>query len=116
MTPNISIRANFWFGTLGGRRRSLRVQRVLELALGHLGAVGDVALAGPRGKLVLGRAAVAGPGACGLGAALGAPGRVLAAHRRGAFAFSARADMRLALGFLLIGFALRLLALAARQA
>src|SRR5439155_25173369 len=79
------------------------------LPLGHFRAAGNVLRLGAPVELLLGGRPIARPGAGGLASACGRLPGVLSAHGAAAFAASARADVRLALTFLLSGFAARLL-------
>src|SRR4051794_25842766 len=87
---------------------------VLQLLLGHPRAALNAFRFGSPIKFRLGR-----PAACTrarrLAAALGPVPRVLAAHGAAALATAARADVRLAFAFLLIGFAPRFLVLGLAQ-
>src|SRR5947207_3408949 len=86
------------------RNFAVSTHRVLQLLLGHLGAALYALRLGAPIKFRLGRPAPR-TRARRLAAALGPAARVLATHRAAALASSARADMRLAFAFLLIGFA-----------
>src|SRR5438552_15708698 len=85
------------------------VQHVFELPLGHFRAAGNVLRLGAPVELLLGRRAIASRRAGGLASARGRLPGILSAHGAAAFPASACADVRLALAFLLSGFAARLL-------
>ncbi len=88
------------------------MQRVLELALAHLGAALDPAcLRAPIELLLGGPAIVPRPRPGGLAAACRGPVCVAASHGAAAFAAAPRADVGSPFRFLLEAFAARLLAL-----
>src|SRR5262245_45823016 len=93
----------------------LSTNSILQLLLGHLRAALDVLSLGAPVEFRLRRAAVANARQRRPAAALGRAPRIFSAHRAAALALSARADMRAAFAFLLVGFAARFLAFCLAQ-